>query len=217
MGKKFNYPIFLDLSAQPVLVVGAGQVGLRKIKRLLESGAHITVMDPEPISEFHKLYAESADQIKWISQAYASQDLTAYRLVFAATTDPATQTLLAEQAHQQNVLINVVNELEACDFTVPAIYQQNDLWMAISTQGNFPGFSKYLRQKLEKEWGDAYASFLNIAQAYRQKLISENYSEQQKNEFWKHVFASNPIEKLEQGFEKELVQEMEQCLSIVMD
>ena len=38
------YPIFLDLKDRPVLVVGAGKVGLRKTRALLEAGARVTVV-----------------------------------------------------------------------------------------------------------------------------------------------------------------------------
>ncbi len=41
------FPIFFDLKGQAVLVVGGGEVALRKVSLLERSGALITVVAPE--------------------------------------------------------------------------------------------------------------------------------------------------------------------------
>src|SRR5262245_54860958 len=42
-----RYPLFLDLTNQPVTVIGAGKVAARKIKILLKAGANVTVVSPK--------------------------------------------------------------------------------------------------------------------------------------------------------------------------
>ncbi|MDQ3737844.1 MAG: bifunctional precorrin-2 dehydrogenase/sirohydrochlorin ferrochelatase, partial [Actinomycetota bacterium] len=41
---RFGYPVFLDLHGVPVLVVGAGAVGVRKIRGLVTAGANVHVV-----------------------------------------------------------------------------------------------------------------------------------------------------------------------------
>ena len=43
-----RYPLFLDLRGRRVVVVGGGTVGSRRAQGLLDAGAHVVVIDPDP-------------------------------------------------------------------------------------------------------------------------------------------------------------------------
>ena len=45
------FPVFFDLRGQRVLVVGGGEVALRKVSLLERAGAAITVVSPEAVPE----------------------------------------------------------------------------------------------------------------------------------------------------------------------
>ena len=48
------FPMFIELQAAPVLVVGGGNVALRKVKKLLPYGADITVIAPKMEKELEE-------------------------------------------------------------------------------------------------------------------------------------------------------------------
>ena len=51
------FPAFLDLDGRPCLLVGAGQTAARKLRRLLKTGARVTVVSPEVDPEIEALAA----------------------------------------------------------------------------------------------------------------------------------------------------------------
>ncbi|HXG32793.1 MAG TPA: bifunctional precorrin-2 dehydrogenase/sirohydrochlorin ferrochelatase [Bryobacteraceae bacterium] len=137
------YPIFLNLRGRPVLVVGGGRVGLRKIRGLLEAGARVTVVDPrgEP--------ALGALPLVWRRRKFRRSDVRGMTLVFAATSDRAVNHAVAEQARRLGIPVNVADNPAECDFLVPARVRKANLQIAVSTGGQSPRLAKALRQQLE--------------------------------------------------------------------
>lgn len=79
------FPVVLDLSGRPALVVGAGKVAERKIRRLLDAGARVRVISPVA-SEKIEEWAASC-KVEWIRKPYAPGDDAGYCLVWAMTDD----------------------------------------------------------------------------------------------------------------------------------
>src|SRR2546425_786571 len=96
-----RYPLFLDLTDQPVVVVGAGRVAARKIRTLLQAKAKVTVISPQTSKAIfrHKT-------IRLIQRAYRAGDLRGARLVVAATNDLAVNRRVCAEANRRGLLIN---------------------------------------------------------------------------------------------------------------
>jgi len=138
-----HYPIFLDLKDRPVLVVGAGKVGLRKTKGLLEAGARVTVVAPEWEPEFESL------PVRIVPRRFRASDLAACTLVFAATDDRLTNHRIGIAAKGKGIFANIADSAEECGFIVPARVQRGSVQVAVSTGGESPRLSAELRRKLE--------------------------------------------------------------------
>jgi siroheme synthase-like protein len=138
-----HYPVFLDLKDRPVLVVGAGKIGLRKTRGLLECGARITVVAPEWEPEFEDL------PLRLIRRRFRASDLTGVFLVFAATDDRLTNHRIGIAAKGKGLFANIADSAEECGFIVPARVHRGEIQIAISTGGENPRLSADLRRKLE--------------------------------------------------------------------
>jgi len=138
------YPIFLNLKDQPVLVVGAGKVALRKTRGLLEAGAKVTVVSPAGLPEFEKL------PVNWLRRKFRVTDLNRVCLAFTATDDRKVNAAVALAAKLLGIPINVADAPTECDFLVPARIRRGDLQIAISTSGRSPRIAADLRRQIEK-------------------------------------------------------------------
>ena len=143
-----RYPLFLELTDQPVIVVGAGKVATRKIKTLLAAGAIVTVIAPAATAALRRLKT-----ISWLRRRYQSGDLRGARLVVAATDDLAVNRQVCSEAKLRRQLVNCAAPPEAGNFIVPAIVRHGAFTIAISTGGASPSAAKALRQKLERSLG----------------------------------------------------------------
>jgi len=185
------YPIFLDIKGRSCLVVGGGDVGTRKVEMLLECGASVTVISIDATEALLRL--AKGQSITLELRAYRSLDLEGRFLVIGATNDEQLNQQLSLDAEKQNMLCNIADRPAACNFILPAIVQQGDLVMAISTSGKSPAFAKKLRKDLERQYNEAYAVFLNLMGAIRSRLLMEKHAPEQHKPLFQQIIQSDII------------------------
>jgi len=150
------YPIFLNIGGKRCVVVGGGQVALRKVRALLEHRADVEVISPDLCPELSQL-AESGE-INVLNREYQTGDLKDVLIAIAATDDDQTNLKVAEEARRNAVLVNVVDDAENSNFILPSYVRRGDVTIAISTAGRSPALARKIRTKLEEDFGDEYAS-----------------------------------------------------------
>src|SRR5580698_6467714 len=99
-----RYPLFLDLSNQPVVVIGAGSVATRKIRTLLRAKATVTVISPEATTPVRRL--AQAKRVRWLRRRYQKGDLRGARLAIAATDNLVINQTICTEAKRHNLLVN---------------------------------------------------------------------------------------------------------------
>jgi siroheme synthase-like protein len=141
----FGYPVVLDLTGVPVLVVGGGTIAARKTQALLEAGAVVTVVAPEVLDE---LAAQVADVRR---RPYARTDLHGHQLVMATTDQPAVNARVAADARAGGLWVNSADDPDHCSFILPAIARRGALVVAVGTGGASPALARHLRDRIAAE------------------------------------------------------------------
>ncbi len=185
------FPIFLDIKNRNCLVVGGGDVGTRKVEKLLECGASVTVVSIDTTEKLKRLFEDR--HIALIERAYRPSDLESRFLVIGATNDELLNQQLSMDAEKSKLLCNIADRPKACNFILPAIVQQGDLVLAISTSGKSPAFAKKVRKDLEKQFGEAYAVFLDLMGAIRSRLLREKHAPEQHKPLFQKIIQSDII------------------------
>src|SRR5258707_5745360 len=145
---QMNYfPRFFDLTGQKVLIVGGGEVALRKISLLERTGASITVVAPEIAPEL--MARAAAGTLKLALREFSPSDLDGVRLVIVATSRRAVNRWIANLSDSRHIPVNVVDDGYASRFIVPAIIDRDPVLVAISTGGTSPVLARRLRERLE--------------------------------------------------------------------
>lgn len=141
-------PVCLDIRDRKCLVVGGGQVALRKIKVLRKFGASITCLSPEIHGELERL--GRAGDIKCVKRGYPrNMSLKKFALVIAATNDAGINKLVAADAHRERTLVNVVDKSAPGSVIMPAIFKRKGLTVSVSTGGRAPSEAKKIRDLLK--------------------------------------------------------------------
>ena len=141
------FPAFFDLRGQRVLVVGGGEVALRKVALLERTAALITVVAPELVPQLRERAAEGRLQV--VAREFEPADLDGVRLVIVATARRAVNRWIANLSEAAAIPVNVVDDLEASRFIVPAIVDRDPVLIAVSTGGASPVLARRLRERLE--------------------------------------------------------------------
>jgi precorrin-2 dehydrogenase/sirohydrochlorin ferrochelatase len=164
-----KYPIFLELDNKKVVVIGAGSVAADKVKKLLAAGAKVTVIALEAGKEFSELKSKVTFQ----QADYSKDQLTGAILVIAATNDQQLNQQVYRDCYDLNILCNVVDSPELCDFYVPAVAQRGSLQIAVSTDGKCPAYAGRIRKQLEKQFTQEHGRFLDDLELVRQRILEE--------------------------------------------
>jgi precorrin-2 dehydrogenase / sirohydrochlorin ferrochelatase len=164
------YPINLDIRGRRCLVVGGGRVGDRKVATLLACGGEVTLVSPTAAPRLVRLAADNS--ICWKQRPYRSSDVEGMFLVIGATDDEALNRRIHNDAERLNLLCNIADRPEICNFVLPAIFRRGDFVMAISTAGKSPAFAKHIRQRLETRFGPEYGTLLDLLGAIRNRLLA---------------------------------------------
>jgi precorrin-2 dehydrogenase / sirohydrochlorin ferrochelatase len=181
------FPMFLKLEGRRCLVVGAGKVGEPKIAGLIETAADIRVVALSTSSTV--LEWEKAGKIALELRAFSLNDLADIFLVVVATASRELNELIYREAQQRNILCNIVDVPEYCDFYYPAVVRRGDLQIAISTNGQSPSLAQKLRQQLERQFGPGYSRWVSELGATRKLVLASELEPERKSELL-HALAS---------------------------
>jgi len=170
------YPIFIKMHAINTLIIGGGNVALEKLTFLLKSSPNANVqMVATFFREDVKKLAEQFN-IQLIQMAYEDAFLVDKDLVIAATDNVNVNKQIYKDAKQRNLLINVADTPEFCDFYLGGIVTKGNVKIAISTNGKSPTTAKRLRQFFEEVIPDDVNTLVENLNQYR-KTIKGNFEQ----------------------------------------
>ncbi len=141
------YPAFIDVKGRCCVVIGGGGIGEEKVVKLLDCYADVVVISPE-VNEGVQQLAE-AGKVIWHQRAYRSGDLADAFIAIAATDDNTVNRAIAAEAHERNVLLNVVDVTHLCTFIAPSVAVRGDVTVAASTGGVSPALARKFRELLD--------------------------------------------------------------------
>jgi precorrin-2 dehydrogenase/sirohydrochlorin ferrochelatase len=179
----------LDIQGRQCLVVGGGRVGARKVATLNQCGAAVTVVSPEVSPTILQLAAEKTIILK--QRPYRSSDMDGMFLVIGATDDEMLNRQINADAERRNLLCNIADRPEICNFILPAIVRRGDFTMAISTAGKSPAFAKHIRKRLETQFGPEYGVVLELMGAIRSRLLAEAHEPEVHKPLFEQLIDGN--------------------------
>jgi len=166
-----KYPIFLELSGRRVVVVGGGAVAVRKAQMLLAAGARLVIVAEQIEDKLTSLWKGTNPEL--IKSKYSKNYIAEAVLVIAATNNSKLNNRIYKDCQELEILCNVVDDPEHCDFFVPAVVKRGDLQIAIGTEGHCPAYAGHLRKKLEQSFTDKHGEFLAELETFRKRIIEE--------------------------------------------
>ena len=141
-------PLNLIVDDRRALVVGGGQVGLRKVRGLLDAGATVELISPDATEPLAAL-AASDDRLLWTRRTYVPGDSAGHLLVFACTDDKHINRLILDDARKAHVPCCCADmNWPDGDFTTPATARIGDLLLAVSTSGQSCRSARDVRNEL---------------------------------------------------------------------
>ncbi len=162
------YPVSLDVSGRPCLVVGGGRVAARKARGLTDCGAVVTVIAPSLGADMEAL-VPALHRVE--RRPYGPGDAAAFRLVVTATGLSEVDGAVFADADAVGVWINSADDRAHSSFILPAVHRDGAVTVSVSTGGLSPALSSWLRDRLAEECGDGAGALAQLLGDARARLL----------------------------------------------
>lgn len=217
-------PVALKLKNQHCLIVGGGNIAIRKARLLLSAGAVLDILSPDILPDLldmiiqnggtHHAQSYTVDHHKLGKQQPIKHCpfLSKYKLVIAATDDKAVNAQVFHDCERLNVLVNSVDDPPHCRFIVPAIIDRSPLLVSISTNGNAPVIARQIRTQLEATIPARMGELVQFSGDWRADSKKAITNPDERRIFWENLYAGKVGEQVLAGNRSEADAAMPQLL-----
>ena len=188
-------PLFHNLKGRRIVVVGGGEIALRKVRLVQEASALITIIAkdycPDLLEMAAKDKAAGCNGLELITAAYEHRHLLQYPdtvMVIAATNDRDLNRLVSEHAQAAYMLSNVVDDPGFSTVIFPSIVDRSPIQVAISSGGDAPVLVRLLRTRFESLLPAGMAKLGALAGSFRERVKGKFSNGADRKAFWEEVF-----------------------------
>lgn len=170
------YPIFLKVSKLNVMIIGGGTVGFEKLSFLLKSSPNANVVVAAIDFSEDMILLARKHNIPLMWRPYSKNLLHKQHMVIAATNNVEVNKEIHGDAKAKQLLVNVADTPDLCDFYLGGIVTKGNVKVAISTNGKSPTMAKRLRQFFEEIIPENIDDLVENLNIYR-RGIKGNFSQ----------------------------------------
>lgn len=182
-----HFPIFIALEGRRVVVSGGAEAALAKLRLLLKTEAHVSVVAADPAPEI--VDWANADRLTLIPRAMEPGDAMCARLFYAANEDDAEDARVAALARRDGALVNVVDNLGDSQFITPAMVDRDPVVVAIGTEGAAPVLARSIKRDIEERLSPRLGLMARIGKAFRAKAEALPFGVKRRA-FWADYYSN---------------------------
>jgi hydroxymethylbilane synthase len=185
-------PIALRTDGRRALIVGGGNVALRKAEALLDAGVVLTVVAPSIDARLRALLDRPDAQLR--ERTYELGDLDGIDLVVAATNDPHVNAQIVADARAARILACDASDPENGDFSMQATVRIGELTFTIDSGRSSPAFAARIARELRERFGPEYATAARTLARIR-KYMRDTLDPAQRTQVMRDL-ADRPLDEL---------------------
>lgn len=206
------FPFMIEIGDKTCLIAGGGKIALHKAEILLGFEVNIIVVSPVFEEAFYTL-EKKKKRLALRKQKFSEGDLEGVDFVVAATDDKVLNQYISGLCRQKGLLVNAVDQKEACSFYFPAMIQDHDMLVAVSSGGQSPAAVSYLKEKLASAIPEYYGEMAGKIGEYRQYILDEVPDAKRRKEIFYQLLSYG--ESHEGEITEEVVKELVQrCVNL---
>lgn len=184
-------PVFLDLQAGPVLLIGTGELAVAKLRMLVSAGARVRWYARSADDDVSGLEGAQAAQVELVKGDPLAADLTGVVAVFCAGAGDVG-VAMAARAKSAGLPVNVTDDFVHSTFIFPAIVDRGDVVVAIGTGGASPVVARRVRERIEAALPARIGELAGFIGSLRKSIHNRIPELPLRRRFWERV-VDGPI------------------------
>ena len=182
-------PVFLDMQAGPILLVGAGELVRAKLRLLLAAGARIRWYAIDGNRDTAGL--DGVDRIEFAEGDPLDADLSGLIAILCAGAGAVGEAMSA-RARAIGLPVNVMDDLANSTFIFPAIVDRGDVVVAIGTGGSSPVVARRVRESIEALLPARIGDLASLIGRWRKPMSAYLADMSLRRRFWERI-VDGPI------------------------
>jgi len=182
-------PVILNIKGKKAVVFGGGRVAERRVKKLLDAGAEVTVISSRFTDKIEKM------NVKKIKAEVNQDDIREYLedayIVLALTDSTEINDAIEREAHRMGKMVNRADR--ASDVVFPAVIQKDNLVIAVSTLGRAPAAARLIKKEIKKILNQETLNLIEVNNELRQYIKGRVESQKHREEILREVLQSRVL------------------------
>ncbi|MBR0825363.1 uroporphyrinogen-III C-methyltransferase [Bradyrhizobium manausense] len=179
-------PVFLDLKAGPVVLIGSGELLRAKLRVLAAAGARLRVHAIDGNRDLAGLADDVAAGVVFSDGDPLTADLAGIIAIVCAGAGDIGVAMSA-RAKSLGLPVNVMDDLEHSSFIFPAIVDRGEVVVAIGTGGSSPVVARRVREKIEALLPARIGELAEFIGGFRKSIHARLPEFQLRRRFWERV------------------------------
>ena len=204
-----HFPVFMAVAGRRIVLSGGGEAALAKLRLILKTTAHVTVIAAQAAPEIHRWAAEG--RLHLISRGMEPGDAMCAVLFYAANEDDIEDARVAALAHRDGARVNIVDNLADSQFITPAIVDRDPVVVAIGTEGAAPVLARRIKRDLEERLPAQLGVLARIGKTFRAAADVLPMGVKRRD-FWAAFYDKIGPQAIENGGEAAVVPALEALL-----
>ena len=194
------FPLFLQLSHRPCLLIGGGESAVEKTNRLLAVGAQLTVVAPHLVAALQT--QATAGKLLWLPELFRESHLDNIWFAVSTLKDKTVNHRIYTEANQRRLFLNVVDQPDFCTCHWPAVLERPPVTVAFSTRGESPALASYLRRTMARVLPAHLGKLARWLSHWRQQLQPVLPAKlETRGQFWRALLDQGMAERFLAGDE----------------
>lgn len=181
------FPLFIEMNGKKCLLIGGGNVAFRKAKALLSYGAELIVVAEKCGEELKEM--ERKKEVVFFCRKAVLEDAKGMDMVFCASDDKEFHQKMAAYCREKMIPVNVADDREESSFLFPALIRQEDVVLGITTGGNSPAASRYLKEEISKILPQYLGKLVNRLGSFRPLIKNSLFCQKEREEVFSRLFS----------------------------
>src|SRR6202790_3267345 len=184
-------PVFLDLQAGPVLLLGAGELARAKLHLLAAAGARVRWYATDGHHDVSGIEPAAAARIEFAQGDPLAADLSGVIAILCAGAGDIG-TAMSARAKAVGLPVNVMDDLAHSTFIFPAIVDRGDVVVAVGTGGASPVVARRVRELIEAVLPARIGDLASFIGRWRKSIHDRIPEFPLRRRFWERI-VDGPI------------------------
>lgn len=209
-----HFPIFVNLNGKRVVVSGASETAVAKLRLLLKTKARISVYGADPVAQI-RIWATER-KLELFERPLAEADLTNAVLLYGANDELTEDRRVAKIGRNAGAMVNIVDNLGESQFITPAIVDRDPVTVAIGTEGAAPVLARQIKAQMEEALPPSLGALARIGQGFRKHAEALPMG-RRRRDFWSRFYFRRGPQALARGGEIAVKEDLGQLLDDCMN